>query len=59
MKNKYRECGLKVPEKYEIPGSRMAGEKQIIITDHPIDYSCLKKTPEERLSLKIAKGRLK
>jgi hypothetical protein len=59
MKNKYRDCGLEVPTGYKIPGSRMTGEKRIIITDHTLDYSCFKKTPEERLSLKIAKGKVK
>jgi hypothetical protein len=59
MKNKYRDCGLEVPEGYKIPGSRMSGERIIEIGLLHIDRDCFKKRPEERFRLKIAKGKLK
>jgi hypothetical protein len=55
MKNKYRDCGLEVLTGYKIPGSRISGERIIGIGRINIDYSCFKKTPEEKLKLKLAK----
>jgi hypothetical protein len=40
---------------YKIPGSRISGERIIEIGRINIDYSCFKKTPEEKLRLKLAK----
>ena len=59
MKNRYKDCTLKVPDKYEIPGSRIPGEPVRIIGVVNIDYSCFKKSPEERFRLKMAKAQSK
>jgi hypothetical protein len=59
MKNKYRDCGLEVPEGYKIPGSRMNGERIIEIDRINIDYGCFKKTTEEKLRLKTEKAKSK
>jgi hypothetical protein len=59
MKNRYKDCTLEVPKGYEVPGSRIRGEPVRIIGVINIDYSCFKKTPEERFRLKMAKRKLK
>jgi hypothetical protein len=58
MKNKYRDCGLELPKGYKTPGSRERGERIIEIGVVNVDRSVFRKTPEEKLKLNIAKGKI-
>ena len=54
-KNKYQVFRLRGDD-YELPG-RERGEKRVINEGKIfIDYKCFRKTPEEKLRLKIAKA---
>ncbi|MGD0342632.1 MAG: hypothetical protein ABSA76_13095 [Bacteroidales bacterium] len=57
MSYKYKNIGLKVPDNYRDSVSRATGERIREIGVIDIDYSCFKKTLEERLRLKIAKAK--
>jgi hypothetical protein len=55
MGKRFRDTGLKVPEENKKPSWRQQGQRVIEIGRINIDYSCFKKTPEEKLKLKLAK----
>jgi len=56
----YKNIDLKITGKYVPPGERMPGERIRRLDGVVcIDFSVFKKTPEERLKLRIAKSKSK
>lgn len=59
MRKKHKEYSTKKPHDYTLPGERIPGERVRIIGKIFIDYSVFRKTPDEKLRLKIAKAKIK
>jgi hypothetical protein len=53
---KYNNYNGRIPRDYSLPEERIIGEKKIINCRVMIDRKIFRKSPEEKLKLKIAKS---